>query len=282
MNWIRSKTLLFIFIVLASFNGLLSCGGSNTSNPDATGAASGYTLNSVAEGGSRYFKAELLEQNPSVKNTGIVLLHGRGGNPNSAVVRQLRKDLYGRGYTTLSIQEPVPSPYTEGTLVPFQAYVDDINGGNYVFPETYARVRTAINALSTEGIKNIVLIGFSMGSRMVSAHMANGIIDELPIIGVIGVGMYGTSIDPLNITSTISAITAPVLDIYGDKDINAVNTAIAHKSAYEGAGMGAKYTQVALICDSGLTTNECHKLVNLKGTNLSQLEVTVAAWIASL
>ena len=197
--------------------------------------------------------------------TGVVLIHGRGGNPDSAVVRQLRKDLYTRGYMTLSIQAAFPDAGTS-----FQNYIDDVSGPDYSFPETYARVREAINELESRGATDVVLVGFSMGSRMLSAHMENGQLNELPVIGLIGVGMYATSIDPLNMVFTLDSVTVPVLDIYGHVDFNAVNTAADRVSAYGGAG--ADYTQVVLTCPDGVVGNDCHKLGGLKGTPDSPLE----------
>lgn len=267
-----------------------ACGGGDSSSTTVDTTVS-LKLDSTTEAGSSVnFSALLLHRllGNSSNTTGIVLLHGRGGNPDSAVVRQLRKDLYNRGYTTLSIQEAVPATYVEGdssNKPPYQAYLDDINNNeNNVFPETYARVRTAINELESKGMRQIVVIGFSLGSRIAAAHVAftRGHIDELPIIGLVGIGMYAgaSDPDPLRTTLTLDEVVIPVLDIYGDKDTNSATTADARKAAY--GGNGANYTQMSLTCDAGLTTNECHKLVNLKGTSTSPLELEVSNWIATL
>ncbi len=153
----------------------------------------------------------------------------------------------------------------------------DINALNYVFPETYARIRAAIHDLENNntGITKIVLIGFSMGSRMASAHMESGRLNELPVIGLVGVGMYGTSIAPLNVSLTIDGCDAPVLDIYGSDDTSAVNTAVARKTAYEGSGIGTVITQIG-------TVDQCHRLEGLKGSSNSPLELEVSGWIAGL
>lgn len=285
----KSTIILTAIIIVILSNSACSSGGSGdvVDSNDTTGSAQGIALSSLAEGGSSAsFNALLLEQSQPLSNIGIVLLHGRGGNPDSAVVRQLRNDLYDRGYTTLSIQEAVPAGYAEGTgtTPPFSDYVDDVNTTHYVFPETYARIRSAINYLETNntGIDKIVLIGFSMGSRLASSHMESGRIDELPVIGLIGVGMYGTSIAPLNVCLTIDGSDVPVLDIYGNNDTDAANTAVARKIVYEGSGIGTTITQLVLTCDPALSTNDCHKLVNLKGTNTSPLEMAVSNWIAGL
>jgi len=280
-----------IIIISAFVLGLTvtACGGGDSSSTTVDTTVS-LKLDSTTEAGSSVnFSALLLHPllGNSSNTTGIVLLHGRGGNPDSAVVRQLRKDLHNRGFITLSIQEAVPATYIEGDSVnkpPFQAYIDDINNNeNNVFPETYARLRTAINELESRGMTQVVVIGFSMGSRIAAAHVARGHVDELPIIGLVGIGMYAglSDPDPLRTTLTLDEVSIPVLDLYGDNDTGSASTAIARKAAYD-SGSGTNYTQISLTCDAGLTTNDCHKLVNLKGTSTSPLEVAVSNWIANL
>lgn len=279
------KNSLIPFVLFSGLTLFLTaCGGGGSGDGQQVNLLNdptqAITLDSSGEGGSGLFSALLLSDTevsgtPS-NSTGIVLIHGRGGNPDSAVVSELRKDLYERGYMTLSIQAAFPVAGTS-----FQNYIDDVSGPNYSFPETYFRVREAINELESRGATDIVLIGFSMGSRMVSAHVARGQGgDELPIIGLVGIGMYATSIDPLNISLTIDEYSIPVLDLYGDADTNATTTAATRVSAY--GGLLADYTQDMFICDAGLTVNDCHKLVGLKGTPDSELETAVSSWIGNL
>ncbi len=160
----------------------------------------------------------------------------------------------------------------------FSEYVADITGDNYVFPEAYARMRAAINYLQSTGVQTVVIGGFSLGSRLATAHVARGQINELPISGLLGVGMYATSIDPLNISTTLDEVSVPVLDVYGDNDTNAVATAAARLSAYE-SGSGINYTQLMLDCDDGIN---CHQLAGLKGDDSQALEVSVNAWMQAV
>lgn len=277
---IVSKFLVFI-LPLA----LIACGGGGSSDETADTITT-LTLNSATEGGSANFTA-LLKQPAVANTTGVVLVHGRGGNPDSAVVRQLRNDLFDRKYSTLSIQAAVPATYTEGDSVnkpPYSSYIDDVNNNaNSVFLETYARIRTAINELESRGVTRIALIGFSMGSRITSAHVARGQVDELTIAGLIGIGMYagGSDPDPLKTTFTLDEVSIPVLDIYGDNDTSSSSTAVARKAAYD-SGTGTNYTQTQLTCNVSLSANDCHKLSGLKGTSTSPLELAVANWIAGL
>lgn len=219
---------------------------------------------------------------------GVILMHGRGLHPNAAVTRQLRHSLNNDGYSTLSIENPVPADYSgNGIPTDFYDYRQDVlTGANHVFPETYARIRAASSHLQSLGVEQIVLSGFSMGSRLVTAHAARGHQPgDLPIVGLLNVGMYGTSIDPYNVVLTLDEVTMPVLDIYGDKDSNAVNTAADRLAAYGGAP--SDYLQIVFECppiSSSYSANDCHKLKgnNLKGAPDRALETQARLWMQSV
>ena len=227
------------------------------------------SLNSATEGGDSLFSGELLTS--ICAKTGVVMYHGRGSAPRGPVVEEMRTSLHRAGYTTLSIENPKPL----NGQTDFTSYVNDVSSENYVFPETYARMRTAINYLQSLGVEQVVIAGFSLGSRLSTAHTARGQIDEIPIIGLIGVGMYGTNIDPLNISSTLDEVNTPVFDLYGDVDADAVITASARVNAYS-SGAGTDYTQSILTCITGLN---CHQLRGLTGSDSAEFEVHINAWM---
>lgn len=233
------------------------------------------SLSSIAEGGNTADFTGLLLEGANNPNVGVVLLHGRNGSADGTVVSELRHSINAAGYTTLSIDEPVPDAGTR-----FSDYVNDVNGPNKVFPESYARVRTAINELETRRIKQVVLFGFSLGGRMASAHVARGQIDELPITAMIGVGLYANSIDPLNVADTLDEVSVPVLDIFGDNDLTAVNTAAARLAAYE-SGSGTSYTQLMVECLD--TSLDCvpHNFSGYRGAANPVLETRVNDWLVS-
>ncbi|HHJ17122.1 MAG TPA: DUF3530 family protein [Gammaproteobacteria bacterium] len=239
-----------------------------------TASAVTISLSSIAEGGNSAAFTGLLLEPVAKPNVGVVLLHGRNGNADGTVVSELRNSINTQGYTTLSIDEPVPAAGTA-----FSDYVNDVNGANTVFPELYARVRTAINELANRGIDEVVLLGFSLGARMASAHVARGQVDELPIIGMIGVGMFGNSIDPLNAALTLDEIDVPVLDIFGDNDANAVNTAAARLTAYN-SGSGTNYTQTMVECVDPALNCVPHNFFGYRGAGNPVLESEVNTWLS--
>lgn len=227
------------------------------------------------------FNGLLLEGSSSPK-VGVVMFHGRGANPDGAVVRELRATLNNSGYTTLSIENPIPADYNgNGSATDFADYVADISSGgaNYVFPEAYERLNASISLLQSQGVEQIVIAGFSLGSRLASAFVANGqVAGNAPVVGLIGVGMYGNSLGLLNPLYQLGDITVPILDLFGDNDTNAVNTAAAKKAAYGGAA--SDYTQVVLDCADTVIGNDCHKLKGgLRGAEDRPFEIAVNSWI---
>ena len=231
----------------------------------------GFNLDSSDENGSGSFFVELLEgySSPTV---GVILMPGKCNATNGPVVQELRTSLNNAGYTTLSIDNPLT---VAPRLCALQDYVNEINA---IMPEVYARIRTAINYMETLGVKNIVLAGFGLGSHFTAAHIARGQIDELPIAAYVGIGMHATSTDPLNQSFTIDETSVPVLDLYGENDTKAINTDSLRKNNY-GSGSGKTYTQINLKCASSLGSNECHKLIGLKGNNTAELEANTLKWL---
>lgn len=227
----------------------------------------------------------LLRSGAAGNDVGIVFLHGRGNTPNSKVVRQLRGSLANAGYTTLSIDNPVPLDTTQpggggpnGVATDFNDYVADVLGPNTVFPEAFARVRESIAFLAGKAINRIIVAGFSLGSRLATAHVARGQQPgDLPIIGLIGLGMRANSVDPLNAATTLDEVFVPVLDIFGDGDVPAAVTAFDRLNAYGGAP--ADYTQVILDCAASLSVQECHQFNGLKGADDQPLETAVRLWV---
>ena len=189
------------------------------------------------------------------------------------MVTEISDSLNRAGYITLSIANPLPL----NQQTDFNSYINDVNSNNYVIPDAYARMRTAINHLESQGVEQIVVAGFSLGSRLATAHVARGQIDELPVIGLVSIGMYGTSIELLDISTTIDEVNAPVLDVYGDTDTNAVTTAVVRQNTYN-AGTGTNYTQSSLVCISGLN---CHQLEGIKGDDSKLFEIELNAWMQS-
>ncbi len=221
-------------------------------------------VDSKDHGGRGPFGALLLSGDPNLP--GIVLFHGRNSNPDGPIVGQLRRSLAAAGYTTLSLENPLPPTGDE-----FADYLTDVGGANYVFPEAGARVVAAHRELQRLNIRSIVLLGFSMGSRLLSAFLASDDSEPLPIVGFIALGLGTNGAGPLNAITTIRNVRVPVLDICGDADADVAKSAPERKAWYE-AGPGESYRSVLLA--GGIPHN-------FAGAN-AELERTVLDWLRNL
>lgn len=195
-------------------------------------------LDSKNDGGKGDFGALFLSGDPQLP--GVVLFHGRNSNPDGPVVGHLRRSLAEAGYTTLSLENPLPPTGDE-----FVDYVSDVGGSNYVFPEAGARARAALRELQRRNIRSSVLLGFSMGSRLLSAFLAARTGEMLPILGFAALGLGTNGPGPLNAATTLQNVRVPVLDVCGDADAEVVKSAAARKAAYD-AGPGKSYRHVVL------------------------------------
>jgi len=221
-------------------------------------------LDSKGEGGRGPFGALLLSGDPQLP--GIVLFHGRNSNPDGPVVGKLRRSLAAAGYTTLSLENPIPPTGDE-----FADYLTDVGGSNTVFPEASARTATALRELQRLNLRSGVLLGFSMGSRLLSAFLASDENERLPIVGFIGLGLGVNGAGPLNATTTLRNVRVPVLDVCGDADADVAKSAPARKASYE-AGPGKSYRHVVLT--GGIPHN-------FAGAD-AELERTVLDWLRKL
>lgn len=222
MRNLRKMVCSLLFAVTCLCSGLVEAQyvyNAGASSPGDTGL----TLNSTAYGGSDSFGA-VLRQGTGAPSVGVILLHGRGEQTRDGhVILPLRLDLSSQGYTTLSINTPAPLPPGSPNRFAYESFQNDAmtGGANYVFPELYTRIFAATFELQSRGITEVVLMGFSMGSRLASAFLQYGNPGSLPIplVGFIGVGMGSDSfVSLLDTPTSLAGVTLPVLDLYGEND----------------------------------------------------------------
>lgn len=147
---------------------------------------------------------------PSPKaRAGIIVVHGIGVHPDWGLINALRSDLPEHGYSTLSIQMPVLAADARP-----EAYAP-------LFPEAGERIAAAIAHLRQAGHRKVAVVSHSLGSRMVDVFLAGkrGGIDAWVSIGL--TGSY----------SRAAALTFPVLDLYGEKDLPGVLQAAGARAA---------------------------------------------------
>ena len=136
----------------------------------------------------------------------IIVVHGMGLHPDWGMIGSLRRDLNDIGYTTLSIQMPILAADTS-----YQAYPA-------LFPEAAERLQLATAYLAQRGYKKIAIVSHSNGSRMTRQFMATN-----PERINAWVALSLTQGD------TFEGIQAPILDLYGEHDLEHVLGPAAHR-----------------------------------------------------
>lgn len=196
------------------------------------------------------------------KGRAVVVMHGTGIHPDwQQVVQPLRVGLTEHNWNTLSIQMPVLANEVE--------YIDYAP----LYDEVAVRIEAAIKYLKDSGSKDIVLIGHSQGSAMTAYYLSS--IDQSEakqnVKGFVAIGIAAFAEDErMNSIKSLEKITVPVLDLYGDEDLeNILATVNARSSAAKKAG-NKNYTQIKITGSHFFDGHE------------DELVKTVANWLEKL
>jgi pimeloyl-ACP methyl ester carboxylesterase len=167
------------------------------------------------------------------KNRAVILMHGTGIHPDwQQVIQPLRVGLTGHNWNTLSIQMPILPNEAE-----YPEYAP-------LYDEVAPRINAAIKFLQENGISDIVLIGHSQGASMTAYYLSTSHPD---VNGFVAIGMASFADDPrMNSIEALEKIKVPVLDLYGDQDLDVVlNSSGARAESAKKAGNN-NYTQIEL------------------------------------
>ena len=157
----------------------------------------------------------------------IVLAHGVGVHPDFGIIGILRAKLADLGYVTLAIQMPVQGK---------EATVDDY------YPKLFAdaadRMAKAADWLRAGGHANVVLLSHSMGAWMANAYLDQAH-ETTPYKAWILMGLTGSY------SWTMRRFALPILDIYGEQDINPVLNAVGRRKFALKESNGSKQVKIA-------------------------------------
>lgn len=157
----------------------------------------------------------------------LVLVHGVGVNPDFGMIGMLRARMADLGYPTLSIQMPV---------APKEATVDDYYPK--LFPDAAERMARAAEWLRSKGHAKQVLVSHSMG-----AWMANEYLDkqhaQTPYQAWVVMGLTG------GYSWTMRRYPFPVLDLYGENDIEPVLKAEGRRKNALDSNNGSRQVRIA-------------------------------------
>ena len=167
------------------------------------------------------------------KNRAVIVMHGTGIHPDwQQVIQPLRVDLTGYNWNTLSIQMPILANDAE--------YMDYAP----LYDEVAPRIDAAINYLKKHGSKDIVLIGHSQGSAMTAYYLAT---TEQNVKGFVAIGMAAFAKDPrMNSIMSLEKITVPVLDLYGNEDLENILASVRSRAAAAKKAGNKNYTQIKI------------------------------------
>lgn len=179
------------------------------------------------DGSGHEFLGILTEGNPETGRA-VVLMHGLGAHPNwPDVIYPLRAGLLEEGITSLSIQMPILA--NEADPLKYAP----------LFAEVPGRIDAAITVLQEAGYGSVTLVAHSVGAAMAVYYQAQvpaNRIDSLVIIGM-SPGLEGQeNIDRLR------QLKLPVLDLYGEADLEAVLNSAAERAA-AGKAAASAYRQ---------------------------------------
>jgi alpha/beta superfamily hydrolase len=137
------------------------------------------------------------------KATLLLIVHGIGVHPDHGIIGKLRMDLADKGFATLAIQMPVLA-----SEAPPDHYEP-------LFANAAERIASAAAWARSQGYQDLVLVSHSLGSRMSNAYF-----DGTPSPGfrawvALGLGAPYSS-------RFAQAPRIPVLDVYGERDLDPV------------------------------------------------------------
>jgi pimeloyl-ACP methyl ester carboxylesterase len=171
---------------------------------------------------------------PALKGA-VILLHDREAHPNwPDVIRPLRTGLADRGWETLSLQMPLA-----GIDSDWQMY-------EQVIPEANPRIAAAVEFLKQRKIRNIVLLGHSLGGRMAVHYLADAKPPkEINALVIIGMALEPEE-SPVKTREALAKVEMPVLDLFGSRDLDAVLNSAKHRRAAGRMAKNPAYRQVQM------------------------------------
>lgn len=205
------------------------------------------------------FLAIHTEANRSPVRGGAIILHGRGANPDwIEVIQPLRSSLPDAGWETLSLQLPVAA-----TDAPDGAYSD-------LIPEAFPRIQAGVEFFQQRDIRNLVLVGHSLGARMGAQYLAASTPQEIKAFVAVGLSVHNPQSDDATLAA-VQKIEIPMFDIYGSRDIDPVLHTADRRAAAARRGGNSEYRQLEV-------PGADHFFTGMQDT----LTVRVRAWLARM
>lgn len=165
----------------------------------------------------------------------VILVHGMGAHPDwPDVISPLRRRLTEFGWSTLSIQMPILSP--EESVAEY----------GKTLRLASSRLQAAVDYLHAWGIEPMILLGYSYGAAQAANYLASTKPEDIKAF--VSVSMLAQKfIRPrLNVFKLIGGIGIPILDIYGEEDLDDVRRGIDDRRLAAGKNGNTGFKQIEL------------------------------------
>lgn len=166
----------------------------------------------------------------------VIILHGIGVHPAwPDVINPLRTQLPERGWHTLSLQMPILQNEAKDTDYP------------PLFPEVPSRIQAGVDFLKAKGIKNIAIIGHSMGAAMASYYLSSAADPAVKAFAITsgGYGVPGDKrMDAVNNFRKMKNIA--ILDLHGSDDTDHVKRASKQRGEIGNKIHGQRYESMVI------------------------------------
>ena len=162
----------------------------------------------------------------------VIVVHGIGVHPDwPQVINPLRVELPEQGWNTLSLQMPV---------LPNDAEPDEYWP---LFQAVPQRVEAATRYLKESGTLPIFVVAHSMGAAMAMYYLGSG--SDTEISGLVAIGASAGSKGNFDESaSQLAEIRLPILDIYGENDLDTVLTGAVTRSSVAQESGNNDFTQI--------------------------------------
>ncbi len=185
--------------------------------------------------GDTEFYAIHTEVMSPVQKGAVILLHDREAHPNwPDVIRPLRTGLADRGWETLSLQMPLAGVDSDWRMY------------EQVIAEGSPRIAAAVAFLKQRKIKNIVLLGHSLGGRMAVHYLE----DAKPPKELRALVLIGMALEPegsaVKTGEALAKVELPVFDLYGSRDLDSVLHSAKQRMAAGRMAKNSGYRQVKM------------------------------------
>ncbi|OOZ37619.1 DUF3530 family protein [Solemya velesiana gill symbiont] len=194
--------------------------------------------------GDTTFLAIHSEVDAGARRGGVILLHDREAHPDwRYVISPLRMELPESGWETLSIQLPVAAKDAPPWLY------------RELIPESFPRIKFAVEYFKQRKITDLVLLGHGLGARAGAEFLGAGVPGEIKAFVAVGLPAQGAP----NTLEALKKINIPILDLYGSRDIDSVLESTVDRVEAAREGGNSHYRQREVVgADHFFTGRERH------------------------